>query len=259
MASGIYIIHCMAKWIVAAVFIALWVLLLVVILSGCDQRTAYKGNPTPPPPPPVRHSQAGHEPKSGQVGHISGETQSARWRTAKLKTSQEIALNKAVMLYLRLEYRYQTVAKVRRDGVPAPVIFCLHYRESDNSFKAHLHNGDSLLARTHDVPRGRLPLPKKPPFQWEESAEDALYVCDHLQGPWADLSWSLNRIEGFNGFGYRKLGVPSPYLYSGTNLYRSGKYTSDGHYNQKATDQQLGVVAILLRMKEKGINICFAN
>jgi len=84
-------------------------------------------------------------------------------------------------------------------------------------------------------------------------------VCDKLQGPWTDVPWSLDKIERYNGWGYRKLGVPSPYLWSGTDIYTAGKYVSDGHYSSAAIDQQLGCVAILKRMQEKGIDIKFSN
>lgn len=184
--------------------------------------------------------------------------QSHRWNAAIVKASCEISVNKAVMLYLRTRQRYEAVERMRSDGVPAPVIFGLHYRESDNSFSCHLHEGSSLLHRTRYVPRGRLPSPKEPPYQWETSAEDAIYICDKLQGPWSSIDWSLDRIEGYNGLGYRKRGLPSPYLFAGTSIYQAGKFVSDGHFSATAVDQQLGVVAILKRMKEKNIKIEFA-
>jgi len=34
--------------------------------------------------------------------------------------------------------------------------------------------------------------------------------------------------ETFNGLGYSKNGHVSPYLYSGTDAYSSGKYVKDG-------------------------------
>jgi lysozyme family protein len=231
------------KWDVDAAYLVV-IMLLVWLLAGCDQQpTAYKtGKPPPTPSAPI----------SG------GGSQVQRWKNAKIKVSSEIAVNKAVMLYLRTKDRYETVEKMRRDGVPAPVIFCLHYRESSNSFKAHLHEGSSLLHRTRYVPRGRLPSPNDPPYTWEASAEDAIYTCDRLQGPWRDTKWSLDKMEAYNGLGYRKLGVPSPYLYAGTTVYEKGKYTSDGHYNSEARDQQLGCVAILKKMKERGVPIKFS-
>lgn len=215
-------------------------------------------------PPPVRNVAPGHEApvafvKPTATPVVAAGIQATRWHKAKLKPSWEISLNKAVMLYLQTQERYEKVARLRHDGVPGPVIFALHYRESSNSFKCHLHEGSSLLHRTRYVPRGRLPAPDEPPYEWEHSAEDAIYVCDKLQGPWTDVPWSLDKIERYNGWGYRKLGVPSPYLWSGTDIYTAGKYVSDGHYSSAAIDQQLGCVAILKRMQEKGIDIKFTR
>lgn len=208
------------------------------------------------PSPPVKGAQPGHEPETKVVGHAVG-LQADRWYAAKIKPVWRDSINKAVMLYERTQERYKAVERKRSDGVPAPIIFCLHMRESDNSFRAHLHEGSSLQHRTRYVPKGRLPAPKEPPYVWEVSAEDAVYVADKLQGPWQDLKWSIDRIEGYNGLGYRKLGVPSPYLWSGTDIYKSGKYVSDGRFNRDAVDQQLGVIAVLKRMKERGIKIAF--
>jgi len=45
--------------------------------------------------------------------------------------------------------------------------------------------------------------------------------------------------------GYRNKGVSNPYLYSGTNLYSSGKYVRDHVYDPSVKDKQLGVLAML--------------
>lgn len=229
------------------------VLWFCAIFIGCKKPP----EPVVTVPPPVRHAIPGHEPPAIAPTPQAGR-QAQRWASAKIKPSVEISVNKMVMTYLRTRARYEAVENVQINGVPAPVIFGLHMRESDNSFGCHLHEGSSLLHRTRFVPKGRLPPPDDPPYQWEHSAQDAIYVCDRLQGNWTDLTWSLDRCESYNGLGYRRLGVPSPYLWSGTDQYRQGKYTSDGHFSESAIDQQLGVACVLLRMKEKGIVLKFS-
>lgn len=223
---------------------------MLLIVATLQLLSCSKPVSTPPPPPIEFISTPYPTPRS-----VSREKDI--WDKLVVKPSWEIPVRKATMLYLQTQDRYKVVQNLRIDGVPATVIFCLHYRESDNSFKCHLHEGSSLLHRTRYVPKGRLPPPKEPPYKWEESAEDALYVCDKLQGDWSNISWSFDHIERYNGLGYRKMGVSSPYLYSGTNLYDHGKYVSDGHYNPQAIDQQLGCLAILKTMQEKGIKISF--
>ena len=140
---------------------------------------------------------------------------------------------------------YQNVAAAT--GVPWYVIGLIHGLESNFNFSTHLHNGDPLSARTVHVPRGRPPS-GSPPFTWQESAADALDF-DHLSG-WPD--WSVAgicyKLEGFNGFGYRSHGVNSPYLWSFSNNYTRGKYTSDGKWNPNAVSLQVGAITALKSM-----------
>lgn len=220
-------------------------------------------SPTEAPTPPVKNVVAKVQPTPDVKTQVKAiaialpSVQRTRWNQAKIGAVWEIATNKAVMLYLRTRERYEVVEKMRSNGVPAPVLFCLHYRESDNDFTCHPHEGSSLLHRTRYVPKGRLPPPKEPPYKWEVSAEDAYYVADRLQGDWVDLPWAFEAMERFNGMGYRKRGHLSPYVYSGTQYYDIGKFTGDGRYSATARDKQLGCVAILKRMQQKGIVIAF--
>src|SRR4029077_15766876 len=50
----------------------------------------------------------------------------------------------------------------------------------------------------------------------------------------------LTKLEEYNGLGYAARGVPSPYVWSGTDQYRSGKYVRDGIYDPNAVDSQPG-------------------
>lgn len=138
--------------------------------------------------------------------------------------------------------RYKAVQE--KTGVPWQVIGALHHREASGNFSQHLHNGDPLTARTVHVPKGR-PEIGEPPFSWEYSAVDALLFDKMDKIDWKDLNAALNRIEGYNGYGYRKKGIMSPYVWAGTNWYSSGKYVADGEYDPKAVDKQPGVAGIL--------------
>jgi lysozyme family protein len=185
--------------------------------------------------------------------------QEARWNEAKVSPKASIRLDQAVALYQRNESRYQRIAAMRANGVPAPVLFCLHLRESDANFQCHPHEGSPLTHRTRFIPKGRLPAPKQPPFTFEESAEDAYYVCDRLDlKDWHHLASALQAIELFNGPGYQHPGrPPSPYLWAGTTIERPGKFVADGRFSPTARDAQLGCAAILKRMQERGIVISF--
>jgi lysozyme family protein len=181
--------------------------------------------------------------------------QLARWNAAKINPKSSIALDMNISLYQKLMPRYQKISDMRKNGVPAPVLFCLHQRESSGSFLCHPHEGSPLTHRTRDVPKGRLP-DVDPPYTFEQSAEDAYYVCDRLdRADWCHTASRLQAIESFNGLGYQKFhpDVPSPYLWSGTTIYTRGKYTGDGRFDRLAIDKQLGCAAILKRMEERGI------
>lgn len=138
-------------------------------------------------------------------------------------------------------------------GIPWFFIGAVHNMESDCNFKCHLHNGDPLTARTVQVPAGR-PRTGSPPFTWEESARDALT----LRNLGANTDWSLAgtlfQLEGYNGWGYRLFHphVLSPYLWSFSNLYASGKYVADGTWSDSAKSQQCGGAVILRRLAERG-------
>ena len=146
---------------------------------------------------------------------------------------------------------------MRANGVPAAVAFCLFYREADNNMADSPAQGDPLTHLSVNEPRGRIPG-KKPPFTWIACAEDAYYVVDRLDlCNWRDTKSALDKIESFNGFGYRSHNIAAPYLWAGTSLYARGKYVRDGRFDPLAVDRQLGVAAILKRMQERGIALPF--
>lgn len=140
--------------------------------------------------------------------------------------------------------KYQEVEKITT--VPWYVVAVIHYRESSLNFTRHLHNGDRLSDRTIHVPKGR-PLKGNPPFTWVESAVDALKLKSyHTCTDWS-IENILNLLERYNGLGYKKKGLPSPYLWSWSNLYQRGKYVSDGRYDPAAIDKQCGT-AVLIKL-----------
>jgi lysozyme family protein len=55
----------------------------------------------------------------------------------------------------------------------------------------------------------------------------------------------LYLLEGYNGFGYRRRGVPTPYLWSFSNIYESGKFVLDGKFDPNAVSKQCGAALML--------------
>lgn len=139
--------------------------------------------------------------------------------------------------------RYQAVEKAT--GVPWWFIAVVHERESNQRWGTQLAQGDPLNRKSTHVPRGRGPF-----NTWEEGAVDGLVNC----APYAarNKDWSvggaLAMLEQYNGLGYYKRGVPSPYVWAGTNQYSKGKYVADGVYDPNHVDTQLGCAGLLKSM-----------
>lgn len=129
-------------------------------------------------------------------------------------------------------------------GIPWEFIGIIHGMECGFNFAGHLHNGDPLTARTVQVPAGR-PKSGQPPFTWRESAADALT----MKGFHQVTDWSVPRmlylLEKYNGFGYRMRAVPTPYLWSFSNLYEKGKFVADGKYDPDKVSKQCGAAVML--------------
>ncbi len=139
--------------------------------------------------------------------------------------------------------RYQAVSA--RTGVPWAAIAVIHERECSQDWTGSLAQGDPWDRVSVHVPAGRGPF-----NSWEEAAVDALNNCAPYAGRNRDwtIGGLLTKLEEYNGLGYFHRGVPSPYVWSGTDQYRSGKYVRDGVYDPNAIDSQLGCAGLLMAM-----------
>ena len=140
-------------------------------------------------------------------------------------------------------------------GIPWYFIGCVHALEGGFDFNTHMFNGDPLTARTVHVPKGQ---PEAPPangerYTWEESATAAM----RLKGFDHDGDWSLPRLlyrwEGYNGFGYRSRGVPTPYLWSFSTLYDKGRFVADHRFDPNARSKQAGAATMVKGLVDEGI------
>jgi lysozyme family protein len=166
-----------------------------------------------------------------------------RWNACHVLPEWDRALDTVSHRLVNTKGRYQNVEAVTK--VPWPVIAVIHQRESSQSWAANLANGDPWNHATIHIPKGRGPF-----ISWEGAAIDALEHC----APYAarNEDWSiggaLTLLEEYNGLGYAMMGRPSPYIWSTTDQYHSGKYIADGHYDPHAIDHQTGCAALLKRM-----------
>lgn len=135
-------------------------------------------------------------------------------------------------------------AASRELGIPWPFLAIVHMLEAGLDFEAHLHNGDPLTARTVHVPAGR-PAAGLPPFTWEASARDAMAMKGYVgQDDWS-VARMLYRWEAYNGFGYRRRGLPSPYLWSFSTLYAKGRFVRDHVFDPESVSRQCGAAVLL--------------
>lgn len=164
-----------------------------------------------------------------------------RWAKAKITRSFAAVARRLVAPAAKA--RYQAVEA--RTGVPWYFIAVTHERECSQDWNGSLAQGDPWNRVSVHVPAGRGPFKS-----WEDCAYDALVNC----GPHAarNKDWSiggtLTLLEQYNGLGYASRGRPSPYIWSGTDQYVSGKYVRDGVYDPSVVDSQLGCAGLLLAM-----------
>jgi lysozyme family protein len=160
------------------------------------------------------------------------------WARAVVQPWAVAALNGICNKLISNRSRYAAIEK--EIGVPWWFVAMVHERESSCDFTTYLGNGDPLSEVTHDVPRGRGPF-----HSWEAGAIDAL----KLQGLDKVKDWSipaaLYQFEAYNGWGYDERGINSPYVWSFTNLYTSGKYKEDDVFYASVVDPQPGCAAML--------------
>ena len=109
------------------------------------------------------------------------------WSSMKISVGSLADVDKLVRGIVQGKPRYDHVSHAT--GVRWYVVGIIHALEASLNFKSRLHNGDPLTDRTVQVPRGRPPF-GIPPFEWEDSAIDALtsedlddmFVCGPSSG-----------------------------------------------------------------------------
>lgn len=175
-----------------------------------------------------------------------------RWSVAKITRGLEFA--KVAKRLVDAKDRYQSVSK--RTGVPWFIIAVIHQREASQRWDTQLGQGDPLNKKSIHVPKGRGPFPT-----WEDGAYDALALCPPFAARWRDWTpgGALTILEEYNGLGYAARGLPSPYVWSGTDQYVKGKYVADGVFDPDAVDQQLGCAGLILAMRGLDPSVNFAG
>lgn len=172
-----------------------------------------------------------------------------RFANCKIHAPHRGLINLLVERVLQHRGRYELAAEPL--DIPWYFAAIVHSLEAAGNFTKHLHNGDPLTERTVQVPAGR-PRQGTPPFEWEFSAQDALAF--KKLNEWKDWSVGglLYQFEKYNGMGYRRKNIPSPYLWSFSDQYVKGKFVQDGKFDPEAVSKQCGAAVLLKALAERG-------
>lgn len=173
------------------------------------------------------------------------------FREAKINPSNSHQVKRIIEKIISQRNSYeQASAKILEkldQKVPWYIIASLHNMEASLGLHKQILNGQKISQRTTWVPKGLGPW-----GSFEDSCVTAFEIKPNIED-WSDLGHVLYWLERFNGWGYRKKGIWSPYLYSFTTLYTRGKYVSDGKFSRRAVSSQCGIVAILKELQNQDI------
>ena len=108
-----------------------------------------------------------------------------------------------------------------------------------------MHNGQPLGQKTTIVPRD------VSYDDFVEAAVDALNTQQDSKGIHltvdSDIVMMMTFAEIYNGTGYTDYrNIASPYVFSGTEVYKEGKYISDGSFSSTQVDAQPGVYILVM-------------
>lgn len=187
-----------------------------------------------------------------------------RWSVMHLKADRIAAFHSAAVRLCApdAKARYQGVTdrllSANYQLVPWWFIAIVSEREYGGPphWDKQLGQGDPLSSVSHNAPAGRGPFlthagdvtPGND--AWTRGCLDALIECAPYAAKWE--AWGIGGVltlfEEYNGLGYAARGIPSSYVWSGTDQYISGKYVRDGVFDPNVVDIQEGCAGILSLM-----------
>lgn len=237
---------------------------LTILKAGIEAATAIaKSWPFGTSPAPSDHERPNFAALPGEPASIdpgnTAETATATgpndylalWATMKVSPDWRASADAIAKRIIAAQNRYATV--VAGTKVPWWFVAVVHAMECSLRFDKHLHNGDPLTDRTVQEPRHRPPS-GSPPFTWEESAVDAIAY----EGLTKITDWPLRTVlyrwHCYNGINneYTRRGIPTPYLWSGSQHYTKGKYVADHVFDPEKPSGQVGAAVILRSLIDLG-------
>jgi|SRR5215831_8759352 len=206
------------------------------------------------PPPIVSTTQATPAAKPGPMLVQLDSANQTRAKNMQIKPGFTAKLDAVAkrLVAATAKARYQAISA--KTNVPWFIIAVIHEREASQNFKSNIAQGDPWNRRSTHVPIGRGPF-----ASFEDAAFDALANCAPFAARWGDWSFggALTLLEQYNGLGYARRGLPSPYIWASTDQYVRGKFVADHQFDPNAVDSQLGCAALLKRMALMDASIKF--
>ncbi len=207
--------------------------------------------------------------------HALKAANALRWFKMHMKADRIAEFDRTAkrLCELSAKARYQGVTgrlkALQKQPVPWWFIAIVSEREYGGPphWDRQLGQGDPLDQVSVHEPRGRGPFLGHPGDvtpgndAWTRCCLDALIDCAPCAAKWTDwtIGGVLTLFEEYNGLGHAAMGVPSAYVWSGTDQYISGKYVADHVYRASAVDVQEGCAPLLSRMMALDPTIAFPD
>lgn len=181
------------------------------------------------------------------------------WDTLALLSKHKKEINAVCAKVRSGQGQYSVVESVTK--VPWYVVGIIHQMECSGDWSRNIANGQPWNKVTTITPAGRGPFES-----WRDAAIDAMtLLSDVFPSIWTVESIS-KYFENYNGMGYAKHNVNSPYLYSfSNNGVGVGKYVGEkpgvpAHYDSNAVSDQCGAITILYRLvSDKICSVPYSN
>lgn len=164
------------------------------------------------------------------------------FKTIEINPVKEVEIENAVNKMLNNKSYYEMTR------IPWYYIGCIHILEGNGNLKNSLYNGQPWNQKSTIVPVGVGPF-----NSWEDHLN---FTVNTYMKNFTDFSFSsvLYNLESHNGFGYAMYHpeINTPYLWSYSNHYVSGKYGSDGKYDPTLVSRQPGCAVLIKKLVDMG-------
>lgn len=187
------------------------------------------------------------------------------WNEMTIEPDRVAEFTKYAQYAVKFKSIYQKVETAT--GVPWYMCAVIHRREGNSEFDTYLGNGQVLWKVTTEVPAGRGPFISIADQHNYDMLIDAFVrgAVDAVKVEgWGTISqWVIEKILYycmlFNGAGYESIGLPSPYVWGGTNIQKPGKFIRDHVFSRTTMDTQPGCAPMIQMIAKLDPTVTFTR